>query len=150
MPHIFLYFAFFCLLLLSCNSASSEKEKKIGSADSIVRSEVTADNNTPVSVIDSTPPVWDGDYVKRYPNGVIQIKGEYRNGKRDGQWISFYNNGNKWSEGYFKQGLRSGASIVYNIDGSVFYKGQYQNGYKSGKWQFFENGKVIKEVDYTK
>lgn len=100
---------------------------------------------------DSAPPVWNGDYVKKYKDGTIMMKGEYRNGKRWGQWMSFFPNGKLWSEGYYEDGKRDGRAIVYYENGNKYYDGYYTGGRMTGKWKLYsEDGRLLKEQDYGK
>src|SRR5687767_4910386 len=62
-------------------------------------------------VIEKSPPVLHGDYIEKFDNGVIKMRGFYMNGKRDGQWTSFFSNGKVQSEGFFKAGLRDGKAL---------------------------------------
>src|ERR1041385_4145321 len=77
-----------CGFLASCTPNTGEKattEKK----DSIAKTN-TADTSLHglVGVIEKNPPVQSGDYVAKYPNGIIKMRGYYINGKRNGQWSS--------------------------------------------------------------
>lgn len=102
-------------------------------------------------VIEKNPPVQHGDYIKKYPNGIVQMRGFYVNGKRNGQWTSFFQNGKVQSEGFFKDGLRDGKALVYYENGKIYYEGYYKDGREVGTWKFYdENGKQINEVVYTK
>lgn len=143
----FLTILFCGLLLAACNNNTAEKEKnntpgKDSAGNPVYQSDV-------VEIKEEHPPVWDGEYVKRYPNGVIQMKGEYKNGKRHGHWLSFYQNGQVWSEGYFAMGKRDGKTLVYYENGKKLYEGFYTHGHKTGKWIFYNaDGKVNQEFNY--
>lgn len=131
--------------------SSDPTDKKIGSDQDVPTT--TPLDTVPVIAqhTDSTPPVWTGDYEKKYDNGVIMMKGEYRYGKRWGQWMSFFKNGKLWSEGYYENGIRVGKSIVYQENGNKYMEGNYTNGRMTGKWKVYdENGKLVKESDYGK
>jgi len=86
-----------------------------------------------------------------YPQNKIQMKGEYKDKKRDGKWIYYYENGNIWSEGFFKNGKSDGKRITHYENGTVFYEGYYEEDRRVGIWKFFdEKGKLLKSVDYSK
>ena len=94
----------------------------------------------------------DGDFIMRYPNGVIRMKGFYMHGKRDGEWVSFFEDGKVQSEGYFKQGYRDGKGTVYYPNtGNKMYEGNYKDGVMVGIWKYYNtDGTFNKEVDYSK
>lgn len=89
--------------------------------------------------------------VKYYPNKQKQVEGEYKNDKRNGHWVYYYQNGNKWSEGSFADGLDDGKRTVYFENGNIRYIGFYDKGKKVDGWKFYdENGKLLKEINYSK
>jgi antitoxin component YwqK of YwqJK toxin-antitoxin module len=93
----------------------------------------------------------NGDFVARYPNGVIQMKGYYKNGKREGEWASFFPSGQVQSEGFFTQGKRDHKGVVYYDNGKIMYEGMYKDGIQVGIWKFYNNTGVLKQtVDYDK
>jgi antitoxin component YwqK of YwqJK toxin-antitoxin module len=135
----------FCILnsafcIYSCSSGTKDKEQT---------STVDTSMRGLTGVIEKNPPVQHGDYITKYPSGVVKMRGFYLNGKRNGQWISFFENGNMQSEGFFKDGLRDGKANVYYENGKVYYEGYYKDGKEVGKWIFYdESGKKINEKDY--
>ena len=130
----------YSLCLFSCSSGTKDKEKT-NNIDTSLRGLT--------GVIEKNPPVQQGDYITKYPSGVVKMRGFYVNGKRNGQWISFFENGNMQSEGFFKDGLRDGKATVYYPDGKIYYEGAYKDGKEVGKWIFYdESGKKIQEKDY--
>ena len=134
--------------LFACSSDPVKDDPKKNVNDSGIVMMDTADRILAVHT-DSTPPVWTGDYVKKYKNGVIMMKGEYKYGKRWGQWMSFYETGKLWSEGLYKDGKRDGYSTVYFENGNKHMTGNYKEGRMVGKWTVFsEDGKSHKTVDY--
>lgn len=107
-------------------------------------------HNQPATVITSkyniAPPDSDytGDYVDKYPNGIVKFSGFYRFGERHGQWMAFYENGNMWSECFYNKGKKHGASNVYYANGKPQYKGWYKNDLRDSLWLFFDTlGKQI-------
>src|ERR1051326_895447 len=133
--------------LTSCSSYKGEKansEKK----DSIV---IDTMMKGKVGVIEKNPPLENGSYISKYPNGVVKMRGYYQNGKRNGQWVCFFQNGNIQSEGGYKDGLRDGSAKVYYESGKLYYEGFYKDGKETGKWIFYdEKGNKIEERDHDK
>lgn len=133
-----------CALLFSC--ASESKDDQNTTHEPLVLDTSMKDL---VGVIEENPPVMNGDYVEKYDNGIVKMKGYYINGKRNGQWTGFFADGKLMSEGFFKDGLRDGKAIVYHQNGQVYYTGYYNNGREVGKWVFFaEDGRKVNEKDF--
>ncbi|HXC05275.1 MAG TPA: hypothetical protein VNZ86_11020 [Bacteroidia bacterium] len=98
-----------------------------------------------------TDSIADGEYVTRYPNGIIRMKGLYKNGKREGEWVAYFESGKVQSEGFFTAGNRDHHGIVYYDNGNKMYEGDYKDGIQVGKWKYYkEDGSLKEEVDYSK
>lgn len=140
----------FGMLILSCGGGkeAAEKEAKrkqdsVAAAAAAEKQPVTVNPNTPFSI---TPPDADytGDYIDKYPNGVIKFVGNFRFGVRHGHWMAFYDTGIKWSECYYDKGKKHGETIVYFPNGNVQYKGWYKNDMRDSLWLYYdEKGKEI-------
>lgn len=105
-------------ILISCNTGGNESYKKPGAPivnDAVIK-----------------------EYVERYNNGVVKIRGSEKGDKRIGKWESFYPNGYKWSETNYRDGYRQGEIIVYYDNGIMRYEGRYINDERSGIWNFFD------------
>ncbi len=136
----------YTLYLYSC-SADREKEGTTPINENVVSVDTSLNGLT--GVLEKNPPVLNGDYITKYPNGIIKMKGFYINGKREGEWIGFFESGKKQSEGFFKAGLRDGKALVYHENEQIYYEGYYKNGKQVGKWIFFDpQGKKVNEKDY--
>jgi TonB family protein len=67
----------------------------------------------------------NGEWIRYYENGKIEIKGSYLNGKKHGEWTYFYKNG------------------------QIKQQGKYVLNNQSGKWlSYFENGEIKEELDF--
>ncbi len=89
---------------------------------------------------------YTGDYVDKYPNGIIKFTGFFRFGKRHGHWMAFYENGIKWSECFYDNGKKHGSSMVYFPNGKLQYSGWFKNDLRDSLW-FFYDEKTGKELD---
>lgn len=137
----------YALSLLSCSSGTNEKAEDKATSKKTLNIDTSLNGLT--GVIEKNPPVLNGDYITKYPNGIVKMKGFYINGKREGQWISFFENGKKQSEGFFKAGLRDGKAVVFYENEQIYYEGYYKNGKEVGKWVFYDQqGKKVNEKDY--
>jgi len=94
-------------------------------------------------------PLPNGEFITYHPNGLIKLKGNTVNDKREGTWFSFYDTGIKQSENNYVNGVLSGKTISYFPSGKIRYVGYYKNGKKTGEWRFYsEDGSVEKTMKY--
>ncbi|WP_242117174.1 toxin-antitoxin system YwqK family antitoxin [Aestuariivivens sediminicola] len=91
----------------------------------------------------------DGLWEKYYPNGNIEIKGSYFNGKKDGQWEEFYINGGLKRKTIYKAGLKEGLWLQYHPNSQLWGKGHYKDDQMVGIWNYYdESGKLILTENY--
>ena len=138
---------FICLIFLFSNCKSnqtvdSEKTKK----DSVQKSDLSSKISSEYSKYLISPPDSDytGDYIDKYPNGVIKFTGFFRFGERHGQWMAFYDNGIKWSDCFYDKGKKHGATMVYHPNGKLKYSGWYKQDQRDSIWFWYdEKGKEL-------
>lgn len=118
------------------------------------------EKNEPVKSISVTPPnspvpqqaadsIWNGDYVEKYPNGVVKKRGYVQAGLASGEWLTFYEDGNKYSRGFYHNGIRTGYGVSWYHDGQMSSEGYYNNGKTVGKWKYWsETDHHLIEKDY--
>jgi antitoxin component YwqK of YwqJK toxin-antitoxin module len=134
-----------CICIIACVSCKTEttenSETVVKKKDTIPVTNLNA-TSSPI-----TPPDADytGDYVDKYPNGIIKFTGFFRFGQRHGQWLAFYDNGIKWSECTYDKGKKDGESIVYFPNGNMQYKGWYKNDLQDSIWIYYDINK--QEID---
>ena len=144
-----LTFSFTIFLLITITfftNCKSNQASETAKQDSLK----TVNSNTVAAVANKyliAPPDSDytGDYVDKYPNGIVKFSGFYRFGQRHGQWMAFYENGNMWSECYYDKGKKHGASNVFYSNGKPQYKGWFKNDLRDSLWLFFDT--LGKQVD---
>lgn len=134
--------------LFSCNNAA-EKTKTDSAGDSAKKGLSVSDPLAPQPhKVNDT--IFNGEFVDRYENGVIYMKGEVSGGIREGEWITFYRSGKEWSRGIYKNGLRQGHGVSYFENGQKSSEGEYKDDKMTGVWKFWdENGNVV-EKDFGK
>lgn len=139
---------FICLSFLfsNCKSNGSSDSEKL-KQDSLQKAATAPTVANEYSQYLISPPDTDytGDYIDKYPNGVIKFTGFFRFGQRHGQWMAFYENGIKWSECFYDKGKRYGSSMVYYPDGKLQYSGWFKKDLKDSLWFFYD--KSGKEID---
>lgn len=136
---VYLLLILFCLI--SCNS-----KKENSSRESRIEQKI-------ISKIFSEPKKIEenGEYIDRYPNGVIKMRGFKVRGKRSGVWKSWYENGSPWSETAFSEGMKNGKTTTWYKNEQKRYEGYYKNDVETGKWTFWdEKGKIINQKSYDK
>lgn len=84
-----------------------------------------------------------------YPNSKVAEEIFYKNGLKDGVYKKYGQNGILLEQTIFKNNEYNGDAVFYDSDGVAASKGKFLNGKKVGKWQFFEKGKWIKEVNMS-
>ncbi|MEP7094009.1 MAG: hypothetical protein ABI793_08115, partial [Flavobacterium sp.] len=82
-----------------------------------------------------------------YPNSKIAEEITYKNGLKDGIYKKTGQNGTLLEQSTYKNNEYNGDAVFYDSDGTVASKGKFLNGKKVGMWQFFNKGKLIKEVN---
>lgn len=84
-----------------------------------------------------------------YPSGKIAEEQFYKNNIKNGSYKKFAENGIILEESNYKNNQYDGIAIFKDPDGSIVSKGKFSNGKKAGLWQFFEKGKLVKEVNMS-
>jgi len=106
----------------------------------------------------------DGMWTKWNQNGVLQARGEYRDGRRDGIWLRRFSSGElKLGKGHnfrqfqapflaeanFVDGQLHGDWIIIDAKKRHVSQWQFDHGKRSGKWiWWYSSGKKFREVDY--
>ncbi|MCL6294639.1 toxin-antitoxin system YwqK family antitoxin [Jejuia spongiicola] len=93
--------------------------------------------------------ILEGERFVYYENGQIAEKQFYKNGKLEGKSIWYSEKNIVLKEFIYLNGELHGASKYYNPKGELITEGQYKKGKKHGIWKYYENGKLIKEKDFT-
>lgn len=84
-----------------------------------------------------------------YLSGKIAEEINYKNNVKNGFYKKYTENGFLLEESTFKEGNYIGTAIFRDSKGNTVSKGQFVNGKKAGIWQFFENGKITKEINMS-
>jgi antitoxin component YwqK of YwqJK toxin-antitoxin module len=85
-----------------------------------------------------------------YPNGKIAEEMIYKNNLKNGVYKRYTESGIIIEESNYKNDQYDGLAIFRDADdGTIVSKGKFTNGKKTGIWQFFENGKLVKETNMS-
>lgn len=84
-----------------------------------------------------------------YPNAQVAEEMMYKNGLKEGAYKKMGVDGTLLEESNFKDNEYNGDAVFYDSDKSVASKGKFVNGKKAGMWQFYQKGKLVKEVNMS-
>lgn len=135
-----------CFILLLCMAActniSSPQEHHTSS-------DTSQEKNSYFTFKSTTDSVVDGEHILYHKNGLIEMRGMMKNGKRDSVWKSWYANGLPWSETTFKDGVKEGKTTTWYDNGNKRYEGFFKNDKESGRWVFWnEDGTPLEIKNY--
>ena len=131
-------------LSFACNNGHQTGGNELVQHDTIRK-------NSKVTITTSGSIIKTGEYIKHYDNGVIEMRGMMKDGKREGLWKSWYQNGAPWSETTFTDGMKNGKTTTWYENEQKRYEGFFTNDVESGKWIFWnEKGNVVNKKDYEK
>lgn len=85
-----------------------------------------------------------------YASGKIAEETNYKDNGKDGTYKSFSENGTVLEESIYKNNEYNGLALFRDPKGNLVSKGEFVQGKKSGVWQFFENGKLVKEINMSR
>lgn len=85
-----------------------------------------------------------------YPNGKIAEEILYKNNLKNGIYKRYTESGIIIEESNYKNNEFDGMATFRDPDdGNIVSKGKFTNGKKTGVWQFFEKGKLVKEMNMS-
>jgi antitoxin component YwqK of YwqJK toxin-antitoxin module len=148
----FIIVGFALCLITSCGSDQKEisaEEKEVIDSISKANQRRKVDSLKKLNPLLILPPdsTFTGDYIDKYPNGIIKYTGFFRFGQRHGQWVSFYPTGIPWSEQSYDKGKRQGANVVYYENSKLRYKGFFKNDKRDSVWMFYDStGKLLQTM----
>jgi antitoxin component YwqK of YwqJK toxin-antitoxin module len=142
------------LVLSSCKTEGTHSESpEINDSLSKAQQKIHNDSLKSKNPLLILPPdsSYTGDYIDKYPSGVIKFRGQFRFGQRHGHWLSFYPNGELWSEMHYDKGLREGPNATKYENGGTRYEGFFKNDLQDSIWNYYdEKGVLVEKVLYKK
>ena len=78
-------------------------------AESLSGDQIAEKDGISYSMLTNEP--YDGAVLNFFPNGQLDYKGSFKNGKKEGIWVGYY------------------------LDGQLRFKGRYKNGKRHGRWE---------------
>ena len=84
-----------------------------------------------------------------YENHQKYIDGNRHKDSRDGLWYAYYPDGTVQTKAYYVDGKENGRYTVYYSNGNVRYTGEYKMGRQTGEWRFYnEDGTLSHTQTY--
>jgi antitoxin component YwqK of YwqJK toxin-antitoxin module len=84
-----------------------------------------------------------------YPNGQLEHKGSYRDGKETGYWEYFREDGTMEFRGTFRNGLRDGKWELFHPNGKIMVSGNSKAGRPEGVFErYAETGHLTERATY--
>ena len=80
----------------------------------------------------------DGSWFYYSSNGQLSSKGNFINGKKEGLWIGYWDNGQINYKTEYKNDVLEGSHLEYQNNGQLYSKGKRKNGEKHGYWFFYK------------
>lgn len=144
MRKVVLFSVFSATFFFACGTA----DEKVNADSAVQKKGITVSDQQDLDphIAHAGDSIFNGEYIDRYDNGVIYMKGEFSGGLRHGEWISFYKSGKEWSRGTYKAGFREGYGVSYYENGQKSSEGNYKKDKKVGKWKFWnEQGQMVEK-----
>ncbi len=69
----------------------------------------------------------DGKTVRYYPTGKKALEGSYKKDRKEGNWSYYYPDGHLMKMAQYSGGMLDGKLVVYHRDGRVYHISQYKN-----------------------
>lgn len=126
------------IVLFSCSNEPAVTENKNIHTDTLTSDFVFTSKTDSI--------IGDGEYVKYYKSGVVEIRGTMKDGKREGLWKSWYEDGSPWSETNFANGKKNGRTISWYDNEVKRYEGFYIDDKESSTWTFWDEQGNIQSV----
>jgi antitoxin component YwqK of YwqJK toxin-antitoxin module len=84
-----------------------------------------------------------------YATGKVAEEIFYKNNLKEGLYKKYTEKGILLEESNFKNDIYNGTAVFRDSNGDIASQGQFSKGKKVGIWQFYQNGKLVKEVNMS-
>lgn len=91
----------------------------------------------------------NGPFERYYPDGRVELTGQYRAGRFDGLFRRYGRTGRVEYEGRYSEGLKEGLWKIYDRSGALLREEPYQNGVLDGRFRVFREGRAVFETIYA-
>ena len=84
-----------------------------------------------------------------YPHGQLTQEVNYVHGKRENIELYYAENGTIIKKYHYENDQLHGLATHFNDRGDKILEGTYKRDKRTGLWKWYQNGRVVKEKDYT-
>lgn len=78
-----------------------------------------------------------------YENQQKYVEGNLKSDNREGLWYAYYPDGTVQTKAFYVDGKEEGRYTVFFPNGNVRYTGEYKSGRRVGEWRFYnEDGEL--------
>ena len=82
-----------------------------------------------------------------YENKQKYIDGNIHADNRDGLWYAYFPDGTVQTKAYYVDGKEEGRYTVFYSNGNVRYTGEYKNGHQVGEWRFYSEDGTLEHTE---
>ncbi|MBR4648096.1 MAG: hypothetical protein IKO75_13370 [Bacteroidales bacterium] len=82
-----------------------------------------------------------------YENQQKYIDGNLHADNRDGLWYAYFPDGTVQTKAYYVDGKEEGRYTVFYSNGNVRYTGEYKNGHQIGEWRFYSEDGTLERTE---
>ncbi|KAF2517638.1 toxin-antitoxin system YwqK family antitoxin [Flavobacterium foetidum] len=93
--------------------------------------------------------VLHGAKIIYYPNAKVAEEMNFVKGMKEGPYKKIGQDGTLLEQAVYKNNEYDGDAVFYDSDGTIASKGKFVKGKKAGIWQFYQKGKLTKEVNMS-
>ena len=121
------------VLIYGCKSENQDKEnKRIHLNGRIVEASFLNDS------------LIDGEAKFYTPQGNLESKVMYKEGRKNGVFKSYYQNGKIQDSTFYKLGVQQGEHFAFDSIGNLIFKNYFYNGRNFGNNEIYKKGKIDK------
>ena len=81
-----------------------------------------------------------------YENQQKYIDGNLRADNRDGLWYAYFPDGTVQTKAFYVDGKEEGRYTVFYSNGNVRYTGEYNHGKQTGEWRFYNEDGTLERT----
>ncbi len=90
-------------------------------------------------------------YRTYYPNGIMEMEGDFKGGEREGKWVIYYPLGNVAQELFYSNGMQTGKQLKYHENGTVKEEYSCDSNKIIGPYKlYFSSGKIETTGEFDK
>lgn len=81
-----------------------------------------------------------------YENQQKYVEGNLKSDNREGLWYAYYPDGTVQTKAFYINGKEEGRYTVFYPNGNVRYTGEYKSGKRVGEWRFYNEDAELSSI----